>query len=148
MKMLDKDTFNKDIEFSGSKGLVFIGNQILLYRRDGRTTRYPHYLDLPGGGREGHESPFDTFKRELKEEFGIDVTESDISFCSVHESISDPGMTGYFLVAKLGDALKKEVKPSEEVPEPMFMTLEEYLLQPDVIPKQVERIRAYLEHVN
>ena len=70
--MIHKDTF-KNIEFNGAKGLIFIGDKILVYRRDKNTNKLPGYIDMIGGGREENESPFETFKREVKEETGWDV---------------------------------------------------------------------------
>jgi len=69
--MIHENTFKK-VDFNGAKGLVFLGNKILVYRRDNKTSNLPLCIDLPGGGRENDESPFDSFKREIKEEFGID----------------------------------------------------------------------------
>ena len=51
--------------------MVILGDKMLVYRRDLNTKKLPGYLDLIGGGREGEESPFDTFKREVKEEVGL-----------------------------------------------------------------------------
>jgi 8-oxo-dGTP diphosphatase len=67
-------------EFLGTKGLVFIGDQVLVYRRDAKAPRYPLAIDVPGGGREGRESPAETFMREIKEEFGLGIAVDDISY--------------------------------------------------------------------
>ena len=67
----------------GSKGLVFIDDKILVYRRDGNTTFRPHELDLPGGAPEGKETPFETFKREVKEEFNLDISKEDLSLIHI-----------------------------------------------------------------
>ena len=61
--MIDKNIFSKERNFHGVKGLIFIGNKILVYRRDNNTDSFPLYIDLPGGAKELGESPFETFKR-------------------------------------------------------------------------------------
>ena len=71
--MIEKNTFNNSINFNGAKGLVYIGNEILVYRRDNNTNSEPLKLDLPGGGRDGNESAFETFSREVMEEFGLEI---------------------------------------------------------------------------
>lgn len=69
-----QELFRPDPDTIGSKGLVFIGDALLVYRRDGNTTNHPHELDLPGGApidenKPETETPFETFRREVKEEF-------------------------------------------------------------------------------
>jgi 8-oxo-dGTP diphosphatase len=69
--MIETNTFINEVDFTGSKGIVFVGDRIVVTRRDGNTDRHPFKLDLLGGGREGEESPFETFKREVKEEVNL-----------------------------------------------------------------------------
>ena len=97
--MIHENTY-KNIDFNGAKGIVFLGDKMLTYRRDNKTYSYPFHIDLPGGGREGNESPFDTFKREVKEEFGIDIEKNDIEFSWAIQSTIRPDKTSYFFVTK------------------------------------------------
>jgi hypothetical protein len=97
--MIHKDTFNQ-IDFNGSKGLVYIGNKILAYRRDNQAPRDPLCVDLPGGGKEGDESPFDTFKREVFEEFGLLINESDIISSYAMPSFIQPEKNSFFFITK------------------------------------------------
>jgi 8-oxo-dGTP diphosphatase len=85
----------------GSKGVVWIGDKLLLYRRDGNTTQFPFTIDLPGGGPEGKETPFETYQREVREEFGLELTPEDIVAGRMYPSIERPGRTSYFLAAQL-----------------------------------------------
>lgn len=60
--------------FHGAKMILFIGDRLLVLRRDHtRGISWPGYLDLPGGGREGGESPLECALRETQEEVGLDV---------------------------------------------------------------------------
>jgi 8-oxo-dGTP pyrophosphatase MutT (NUDIX family) len=63
------DFFKRDLKADGAKGLILIGSRMLVYRRDNKTKIYPLHIDLPGGGIEEGETPFEGFKREVKEEF-------------------------------------------------------------------------------
>ena len=56
--------------FHGCKLALLHGNRVLVYERDAHV-RFAGMWDLPGGGREGQESPEDCVLRELEEEFGL-----------------------------------------------------------------------------
>lgn len=99
--MIHKDTFNKNFDFVGSKGVVFVEKKMLAYRGDGNTDLSPHLIDLPGGGREGDESPFDTFRREIQEEFGIGIEKDDVSASYVHQN-RQGGINFFFITKDLG----------------------------------------------
>jgi len=94
---------HKRVAFNGARGLVFIGNKILVYRRDTRTTKFPLCIALPGGGKEGNETPFETFKRELFEEFSVTIDKDDIQFSEANQSADEPQKQSFFLVTKALD---------------------------------------------
>jgi 8-oxo-dGTP diphosphatase len=142
--MIDQNIFDPKRNFHGAKGLVFINEQILVYRRDGRTNNLPFHIDLPGGGREQDESPFETFRREVREEFGINIKSEDIVYSKQYMSVVDPAMEAYFLVAKPLGVTLNDVTPSDEVPEPIIMDIKEYLTLTDAIPRHVDRVKEYL----
>jgi 8-oxo-dGTP diphosphatase len=144
-ELIDHKIFDQKRNFHGAKGLVFIDNKILVYRRDGRTTSYPFFLDLPGGGREGNESPFETFQRETKEEFGVTVESKDITYSKQYVSTMDPTMEAYFIVVRPSKLTSQHIVPSFEVPEPLFMTLDEFVSHTDIIPRHRDRIKEYLQ---
>ncbi len=51
-------------------------NEVLLQLRDDKPDiRWPAYWVVPGGGREPGETPYETARRELREETGLDVPE-------------------------------------------------------------------------
>src|SRR5688572_384516 len=93
----------------GSKGLVYIGEQIIVYRRSDDAPTHPGFLDLPGGGSERDETPFKTFKREVMEEFGLNITRKSISYAKRYASLLSPGKFGWFAVAKLPSSSKKDI---------------------------------------
>lgn len=141
--MIHENTFKK-IDFNGAKGLVYLGDKILVYRRDHKTTRSPGLIDLPGGGREGDESPFETFKREVKEEFGIDLQEQDIHFSASIKSIVEPHKKSYFIVTKPLSFKAGDVVFGDEGTEWLLMKPEEFVVRSDGIERQQKRVRKYL----
>lgn len=141
--MLHENTFEK-VYFNGSKGLVFLDDLMLVYRRDYNTTNLPGYLDLPGGGREGDESPFEAFRREVKEEFGILIQKDEIDFSCTIPSVMEPGKKSYFLVAKTKRFTSKDVIFGDEGSEWMLMTAEEFIGRSDGIDRQQKRVAKYL----
>ena len=66
----------KDYKHLGSYGIIVDNNKILLIKKC--SGPYHGKLDLPGGTVEMNERPIDTLKRELKEEVGINVIESEL----------------------------------------------------------------------
>ena len=58
--------------FAGAKIALLHGASVLTYLRDDFAhIPFPGHWDLPGGAREGAESPEDCALRELEEEFGL-----------------------------------------------------------------------------
>ena len=63
-----------DAGFVGAKAALFCGNALLACLRDTHPgLPWPGMWDLPGGGREGDESPEDCLLRELAEELGLTI---------------------------------------------------------------------------
>lgn len=141
--MLHKNTYKK-IPFNGAKGLIYIGDKMLVYRRDNKTDNWPLHIDLPGGGREGGESPFETFQREVKEEFGIGLRKEDIIFSYMFESVMEPGEQAYFFVTRNLDVDVDNITFGNEGVEWMLMTPAEFISHPDGIIGQQKRVRNYL----
>ncbi len=141
--MLHENTYKK-IDFNAAKGLVFIGDKIIAYRRDEKTDVHPLKIDLPGGDREEDESPFDTFKREVKEEFGITIEKDDIYFSSTYPSGTNPNKESYFIVTKPLKLNVADIVFGEEGLEWFLMTPDEFIKQTDGIKKQQEGVVKYL----
>lgn len=147
MNTIDQNIYNKDIEFVGSKGLVFIGDKIVVFRRDTKTERFPLQIDLPGGGREGRETPFEVFKREVMEEFGLKIDRNDITYAKKYPSAWEPDKDAYFIVVKPKGLLETDIKFGDEGLEYMLMTPAEYVNLSDAIERQQIRVREYLNFI-
>lgn len=139
------DIFRQDHQVDGAKGLVFIGDKIIVYRRDTHTAVHPLELDLPGGGGEEGECPFDTFKREVREEFGLELTPRDIVYARRYPSTIKPGRFGYYLVAKLPPKAQKQITFGNEGVGYLLLTPEEYVVRNDAWSLFQARTVDYLQ---
>ena len=65
--------------FDGSKIALFLGDDLAVILRDDIPgLPFAGYWDLPGGGREGAETPFACGQRECQEELGLHVPEASV----------------------------------------------------------------------
>lgn len=144
MSKINQKIFDRNQDFVGAKGLVFVGERILTYKRDGQGTFHPNGIDLPGGGREGGESPFETFHREVAEEFGLEINKEDVVWGKPFRSVVDPEKVGWFLVAKTSVENESMIVFGNEGVGYSLMTLAEFLKRKDAHPVHQERARVYL----
>jgi 8-oxo-dGTP diphosphatase len=78
------------VDFVGAKAALFCDGRLLTLLRDDRPgLRWAGQWDLPGGGREGAESPEACLLREFCEEFGLDLPPSRLVWRRVFPSILD-----------------------------------------------------------
>ncbi len=141
---IDADTFNVDAHFHGVKGLLRIEDTIITIWRDAKTFRYPLQIDLPGGGREDQESPFMTLNREVKEELGITLKESDIIYSvRCHDRLTDTQDT-FFMVTKELPINPQAIVFGDKGLMFYIMTVHNFLHHPDAVEKQKQRVIAYL----
>ena len=138
------DFFKPVTDFSGSKGLVFVGDKVLVYRRDINTKLFPKKLDLPGGGRNGQETPFETFAREVYEEFGLTVQRENIVYARQYESSIHEGRKTFFAAAKLPATDNVNIHFGDEGMEYMLLPVQDYLKRTDAWPIFQERAADYL----
>lgn len=138
-----EEFFKYDPQAGGSKGIVFIGDKILVYRRDNNTKLYPLHIDLPGGGPEPHETPYETFKREVSEEFGLTINCTNIVYVKKYQSSLDKGKNSYFPVAKLTYSEANNIHFGNEGIEYMLMSLKEFINLKDAWPVLQTRAEEY-----
>jgi len=142
--MVDQKIFDKTRNFHGVKGIVFIEGRMLVYRRDTKTDNFPLHIDLPGGGRESNESPFETYKREVKEEFGLEINEGEIVYAKQYMSVMDVSKESYFIVVKPMNIKESDIIFGDEGLEFFLMKPEEYLSLDDIIERHKVKVTDYL----
>jgi 8-oxo-dGTP diphosphatase len=146
MAMIDKEAFTTNVPFHGSKGIIFIGEKIIVFRRDTKTNNFPLMVDLPGGGIEGKETPFETFARESFEEFGVVVIKEDVVYARQYPGVIDPRQS-FFFVTKPKNLIENDVVFGDEGLEWFCLDPREFISLSDGVPRQQERVQDYLSSI-
>lgn len=85
------------MDFVGCKVALFCGDAVLVYLRDDKLgLPWAALWDLPGGGREGLESPEDCLLREVHEEFGLHLAPDRLIWRRVFPSMLDASRLSVF----------------------------------------------------
>ena len=135
-------------DFTGSKIALFCGDKLLTILRDDKTTiPWPNMWELPGGGREGDESPFECAAREVYEELGIHLTEDCLLWSKVYPSMLYEGRQSVFMVGQLRQEQFDNITFGDEGQAYQLMNVEEFLSSSQVVPQLQNRVRDYLEEV-
>jgi 8-oxo-dGTP diphosphatase len=132
--------------FSGSKLAVIAGDRTIIYKRDNiPTIPFPGLWDLPGGGREGCESPLDCALRETHEEFGLHIDATRVCFYRAYPDHRFPMEYSYFLVAEVEESTFSNVRFGDEGERWEVATLHDFLQRQDAVPHLQARLREWLE---
>ena len=133
-------------DFTGCKIALFCEDRILTILRDDKPSiPWPNMWELPGGGREGNESPFECVAREVYEELGIHLTEDCLLWSKVYPSMLFEGKESVFLVGKLRQEQFDSIVFGDEGQGYKLMRIEEFLGSDRVVPQLQDRVRDYLE---
>ena len=133
-------------DFTGCKIALFCGDKLLTILRDDKSNiPYPNTWELPGGGREGDESPVECVAREVYEELGIHLTEDCLLCSKVYPSMLFEGKESVFLVGKLAQEQFDKIVFGDEGQGYKLMSVEEFLGSDKVVPQLQDRVREYVE---
>lgn len=128
--------------FLGTKVLLFLGDRLLVIRRDPYPwIVWPGRLDLPGGGREGGESPETCAVRETAEETGLDLDPRSFSWKAARDT--EAGRYWMF-AAHLAVSRAKDVRLGSEGTGWTLMPPDLLLARVDGIPPHQQMLRRYL----
>ena len=133
-------------DFTGCKIALFCGDKLLTILRDDKASiPWPNMWELPGGGREGDESPFECVAREVCEELGIHLTEDCLLWSKVYPSMLFEGKESVFLVGKLAQEQFDQIVFGDEGQGYKLMNIDEFLGSDKVFPQLQDRVRNYME---
>ena len=129
-------------EFAGTKLALFIGADLLVIRRDDRPDLpWPGYLDLPGGGREGSESPEACVLRETREEVGLVLRLDQLVWKRYYEYDPTPA---FFFAAHLEAGAEADIVFGSEGQGWELMAPQAYVAHSEAIPHFRVRVADYL----
>ncbi len=133
---------NEDTDFHGAKLALFIGGQLAVIRRDDRPgLPWAGMLDMPGGGREGGESPVACVLRETQEELGLGLKPTDLIW---RRAFPGPDGWGWFFAARLDAAMAEKVRFGAEGQFWTLMPPRAYVTHPQAIPHFAARVALVL----
>ena len=133
-------------DFTGSKIALICGESVLTILRDDKENiPLPNMWELPGGGREGDESPFECAAREVYEELGIYLNENCLLWSKVYPSMLFEGRQSVFMVGQLSQDQFDSIVFGDEGQAYKLMNIEEFLSSSQVVPQLQERVKDYLK---
>ena len=134
------------IDFTGCKIALICDGQILTILRDDKEDiPWPNMWELPGGGREGNETPFECVAREVYEELNIQLSKDDVIWSRLYPSMLDENKKSVFLVGKLTQEQFESIIFGDEGQGYKLVSFEEFLTSDRVVPQLQERVREYVE---
>lgn len=140
MNLLDK-RFN----FSSSKIALLKDDQILTILRDDiPTIPYPNTWDLPGGGREDKETPFECVQREVFEELGITISKDSISWAKVYPEMVDTSKESVFVVGEISQDQIGQIVFGDEGQDWKMMPIKDFLSDDQVYESLKGRLRDWM----
>ena len=141
-----KNLLSRSFEFSGCKIALFCDDRILTILRDDISTiPWPNMWELPGGGREGEETPFECVQREVFEELGLKLEEADILWVKKYQGMLNPDKISIFMVGTITQEDFASIVFGDEGQAYQLMDVSQFLVDEKVIPQLQARVRDYLE---
>lgn len=136
---------HQSFDFSGAKIALLKDDQILSILRDHiPTIPFPNTWDLPGGGREGEETPFDCVQREVFEELGIIISKESIIWAKVYPGMVDPNKESVFMVGEISQDQIDQIVFSDEGQGWKMMPITDFLDDDQVYGSLKERLRDWM----
>lgn len=132
-------------DFSGVKIALIKGNELLVILRDNKPgLRFADMWDLPGGGREGNETPFECVSRELNEELGLTIKSNSIIWTKIYPAMHNPAEIAYFMVASIKDEDVDNIIFGDEGQRWELMDIKDFLKNKKTISFLKKRLKDYI----
>ena len=140
------DLLHKQMEFSGCKIALLCDDRLLTILRDDKASiPYPNMWELPGGGCEGEETPFECVQREVFEELGLKLEETAIVWAKEYQGMLDPDKTSIFMAGTITQQECASIVFGDEGQAYQMMDVSQFLADEKVIPQLQDRLSDYLE---
>lgn len=115
-----------------------------MLRDDRPDIPFPNQWDVPGGGREGNESPELCALRELQEELHLSLPTERILWRSHYEILRDAPRRIWFLAGRIRTAEISQLRLGDEGQEWRMMPIVEFLSRTDAISHLKQQLRSCL----
>jgi 8-oxo-dGTP diphosphatase len=133
--------------FSGAKVAIFVGDGLISYKRDQKQgIPFPGMWDLPGGGREGDETPAECVQREVKEEFGLTLDLSQFLWQKHYPSGSEAPLGNEFFVAFINTSELDKIIFGSEGECWQIVPANDFTKNPDAVPQLRNYVIDYLNN--
>ena len=140
------DLLDKQMEFSGCKIALLCDDRLLTILRDDKASiPWPNMWELPGGGREGEETPFECVQREVFEELGLKLEEAAIVWVKAYPGMLDPDKTSIFMVGTITQEECASIVFGDEGQAYQMMDICQFVSDDKVISQMQDRLSDYLE---
>ena len=140
------DLLDSRMDFQGCKIALICGDKVLTILRDDKDDiPCPNMWELPGGGREGNESPFECAAREVYEELGFHLDEDCLLWSKIYPSVIFKDKQSVFMVGQLSQEQFDNITFGDEGQGYQLMNVEEFLSSSQVVPQLQERLKDYLK---
>lgn len=131
--------------FHGAKAAVLVGERLVTVLRDDIAgIEWPGWWDLPGGGREGDETPEETVLREIREEVALVIPPAALLWRRSFASATKAGTQSWFFVARLSPHAEAEIMLGDEGQEWRLVSVQEFLANDRAIPFLKDRLRVWI----
>ncbi|MCU0800230.1 MAG: NUDIX hydrolase [Rhodobacteraceae bacterium] len=132
-------------DFHGCKGAFLCGDRVLCYLRDDKPgIPFPGHWDLPGGGREGSESPTACLLREMEEEFGLRLPADRLVWQRGYEWSQDPNVMLWFFGGFLTPRDIADIRFGDEGQAWQMMPIAQFLTHEMAVPHLKVRLAIWL----
>ena len=133
------------MDFVGAKLALILGDRVLCYLRDDFAgLPFPGHWDLPGGGREGAETPEACVLRELEEEFGLRLGQDRLIWRRDYPSRHIVGSRAVFFGGRLEAAEIGSIRFGSEGQRWRMMPVAEFLTHDRAVPDLRVRVAEFL----
>ena len=127
--------------FAGAKLALYLGDELAVILRDATPGLiYADHWDLPGGGREGAETPLQCALRECQEELGLYVPQDAICW---GRSFSEGPLVKWLYVGYLPQSSQSDVIFGDEGQVWQMMREETFITHPKAVPSFQARLSIW-----